>query len=309
MESKILAWCREQRLFEPGAEVCCAVSGAEYFARGGVAILRKTGIVTDLVFGSETGETAALLEQADFLLHEPEDFRALLRKYTAEGLTFPQARTRAATECSAHISLSQTANDVLGTEYVKNLLAAGSSGKPALSCHPIPRITADSATKLRKDMQVELKKIQKQTGITFVFVTHDQEEALSMSDTVVVMSEGKIHQIGTPVDIYNEPQNAFVADFIGESNILDGVMLEDYKVTFSGQTFQCLDKDFAKNEADLSDIVAIDFAYRALRRSWHPTSGCGSQREIESKWTAEWYQMVADEAHCAHQEYLRSSDS
>ena len=103
--------------------------------------------------------------------------------------------------------------------------------------------------KLRKDMQVELKKIQKQTGITFVFVTHDQEEALSMSDTVVVMSEGKIHQIGTPVDIYNEPQNAFVADFIGESNILDGVMLEDYKVTFSGQTFQCLDKGFAKNEA------------------------------------------------------------
>ena len=102
--------------------------------------------------------------------------------------------------------------------------------------------------KLRKDMQVELKKIQKQTGITFIFVTHDQEEALSMSDTVVVMSEGKIHQIGTPVDIYNEPENAFVADFIGESNFLDGVMLEDYKVRFSGQTFQCLDKEFMKNE-------------------------------------------------------------
>ena len=101
--------------------------------------------------------------------------------------------------------------------------------------------------KLRKDMQVELKKIQKQTGITFVFVTHDQEEALSMSDTVVVMSEGKIHQIGTPIDIYNEPQNAFVADFIGESNILDGTMLEDYKVSFSGQTFPCLDKDFGRN--------------------------------------------------------------
>ena len=101
--------------------------------------------------------------------------------------------------------------------------------------------------KLRKDMQVELKKIQKQTGITFVFVTHDQEEALSMSDTVVVMSEGKIQQIGTPIDIYNEPQNAFVADFIGESNILDGTMLEDYKVSFSGQTFPCLDKDFGKN--------------------------------------------------------------
>ena len=102
--------------------------------------------------------------------------------------------------------------------------------------------------KLRKDMQVELKKIQKQTGITFIFVTHDQEEALSMSDTVVVMSEGKIHQIGTPVDIYNEPVNAFVADFIGESNILDGVMLEDYKVRFSGQTFRCLDKEFGRNE-------------------------------------------------------------
>ena len=102
--------------------------------------------------------------------------------------------------------------------------------------------------KLRKDMQVELKKIQKQTGITFIFVTHDQEEALSMSDTVVVMSEGKIHQIGTPIDIYNEPVNAFVADFIGESNILDGVMLEDYKVSFSGQTFTCLDKGFEPRE-------------------------------------------------------------
>lgn len=101
--------------------------------------------------------------------------------------------------------------------------------------------------KLRKDMQQELKNIQKATGITFVFVTHDQEEALSMSDTIVVMSEGKIQQIGTPIDIYNEPQNAFVADFIGESNILDGIMLEDYKVAFSGQTFPCLDKDFGKN--------------------------------------------------------------
>jgi spermidine/putrescine transport system ATP-binding protein len=102
--------------------------------------------------------------------------------------------------------------------------------------------------KLRKDMQAELKKIQKATGITFVFVTHDQEEALSMSDTVVVMSEGRIQQIGTPIDIYNEPQNAFVADFIGESNIVDGVMLADYKVTFSGHTFECVDKGFAARE-------------------------------------------------------------
>ena len=102
--------------------------------------------------------------------------------------------------------------------------------------------------KLRKDMQQELKKIQKSTGITFIFVTHDQEEALSMSDTIVVMSEGKIQQIGTPQDIYNEPVNAFVADFIGESNIVDGVMLADYKVRFGGQVFDCLDKGFAPNE-------------------------------------------------------------
>ena len=103
--------------------------------------------------------------------------------------------------------------------------------------------------KLRKDMQQELKNIQKATGITFVFVTHDQEEALSMSDTIVVMAEGRIQQIGTPTDIYNEPENAFVADFIGESNIVDGVMRQDYKVTFSGHTFECVDKGFEKNEA------------------------------------------------------------
>ena len=102
--------------------------------------------------------------------------------------------------------------------------------------------------KLRKDMQQELKKIQKATGITFIFVTHDQEEALTMSDTIVVMSEGRIQQIGTPTDIYNEPKNAFVADFIGESNILDGVMLEDLKVRFSGRTFRCVDKGFAPRE-------------------------------------------------------------
>lgn len=102
--------------------------------------------------------------------------------------------------------------------------------------------------KLRKDMQAELKNIQKSLGITFIYVTHDQEEALSMSDTVVVMDNGKIQQIGTPQDIYNEPQNAFVADFIGESNILDGVMLSDYLVEFFGRKFKCLDAGFAENE-------------------------------------------------------------
>ena len=102
--------------------------------------------------------------------------------------------------------------------------------------------------KLRKDMQNELKNIQHLTGITFIFVTHDQEEALSMSDTVVVMANGKIQQIGTPTDIYNEPVNAFVADFIGESNILDGMMVSDLKAKFAGHIFDCLDKGFAKNE-------------------------------------------------------------
>ena len=102
--------------------------------------------------------------------------------------------------------------------------------------------------KLRKDMQMELKNIQQRTGITFVYVTHDQEEALSMSDTVVVMDNGEIQQIGSPQDIYNEPENAFVADFIGESNIVDGVMLEDYFVSFSGRKFRCLDNGFEKNE-------------------------------------------------------------
>ncbi len=100
--------------------------------------------------------------------------------------------------------------------------------------------------KLRKDMQTELKKIQKAVGITFVFVTHDQEEALSMSDTIVVMDGGDIQQIGTPTDIYNEPKNAFVADFIGESNILDGTMIEDYLVEVAGIRFKSLDSGFGK---------------------------------------------------------------
>ena len=103
--------------------------------------------------------------------------------------------------------------------------------------------------KLRKDMQNELKSIQQEVGITFIYVTHDQEEALSMSDTVVVMADGEIQQIGSPTDIYNEPKNAFVADFIGESNIIDGVMLEDKRVRFSGHTFDCVDGGFGQNEA------------------------------------------------------------
>ena len=101
--------------------------------------------------------------------------------------------------------------------------------------------------KLRKDMQNELKTIQQAIGITFIYVTHDQEEALSMSDTIVVMADGEIQQIGTPTDIYNEPKNAFVADFIGESNI-DGIMLDDKRVRFSSHTFDCVDGGYEKNE-------------------------------------------------------------
>ena len=119
--------------------------------------------------------------------------------------------------------------------------------------------------RLRKDMQNELKRIQQAMGITFIYVTHDQEEALTMSDTVVVMDGGRIQQIGTPEDIYNEPKNAFVADFIGESNILDGIMHEDYVVEFCGRKFPCLDAGFApKEQVDVVirpedvDIVPVD---------------------------------------------------
>lgn len=107
--------------------------------------------------------------------------------------------------------------------------------------------------KLRKEMQIELKQMQKELGITFIYVTHDQEEALTMSDKIIVMNKGKIQQIGTPVDIYNEPANSFVADFIGESNIVEGIMLEDNKVLISGKEFNCVDKGFNRNE--LVDVV------------------------------------------------------
>ena len=103
--------------------------------------------------------------------------------------------------------------------------------------------------KLRKEMQLELKRLQREMNITFIYVTHDQEEALTMSDTVVVMNGGKVQQIGTPEDIYNEPKNAFVADFIGDSNIVDGVMHRDFLVSFSGVDFPCVDRGFAREQS------------------------------------------------------------
>lgn len=113
--------------------------------------------------------------------------------------------------------------------------------------------------KLRKGMQIELKRIQQKLGITFIFVTHDQEEALTMSDTIVVMNKGEIQQMGSPEDIYNEPANSFVAKFIGESNIVDGTMLDDFKVEFGGKIFDCVDKGFEKNEAIEVVIRPEDF--------------------------------------------------
>lgn len=119
--------------------------------------------------------------------------------------------------------------------------------------------------KLRKNMQLELKEIQQSLGITFIYVTHDQEEALTMSDTIAIMEGGVIQQIGSPMDIYNEPRNAFVADFIGESNILPGIMKEDYLVHLSGKDFRCLDKGFKRNEA--VDVVVRPEDVKILPKS------------------------------------------
>ncbi|MBR3969131.1 MAG: ABC transporter ATP-binding protein [Clostridia bacterium] len=133
-----------------------------------------------------------------------------------------------------------------GGQQQRVAIARAIANKPKVLLLDEPLAALD--LKLRKDMQKELRRIQRQLGITFVFVTHDQEEALTMSDRVVVMNKGKIQQIGTPQDIYNEPENAFVADFIGESNILDGVMKKDFVAEFSGHVFECLDKGFFENE-------------------------------------------------------------
>ena len=154
-------------------------------------------------------------------------------------------------------------NSLSGGQQQRVAIARALAVKPRVLLLDEPLGALD--LKLRKDMQVELKNIQHRLGITFIYVTHDQEESLSMSDTVVVMDSGVIQQIGTPQDVYNEPKNAFVADFIGESNILDGKMLEDFKCSFSGAQFQCLDKGFGIGESvdvvvrpEDVDIVPVD---------------------------------------------------
>ncbi|MDO4458702.1 MAG: ABC transporter ATP-binding protein [Clostridia bacterium] len=140
----------------------------------------------------------------------------------------------------AHRGISQLS----GGQQQRVAIARALANEPKVLLLDEPLSALD--LKLRKDMQTELKKIQQAVGITFIFVTHDQEEALSMSDTIVVMDGGDIQQIGTPIDIYNEPKNAFVADFIGESNILEGTMIEDYLVEVAGIRFKSLDSGFGK---------------------------------------------------------------
>ncbi|MCL2572441.1 MAG: ABC transporter ATP-binding protein [Defluviitaleaceae bacterium] len=142
-------------------------------------------------------------------------------------------------------------NSLSGGQQQRVAIARALVCKPAVLLLDEPLGALD--LKLRKEMQVELKNMQQQLGITFVYVTHDQEEALTMSDTIAVMNEGRILQIGTPEDIYNEPKNAFVANFIGESNIIPGTMPEDRQVHFADVTFTCIDFGFEKNEA--VDIV------------------------------------------------------
>ena len=140
---------------------------------------------------------------------------------------------------------SRDVNSLSGGQQQRVAIARALVNQPKVLLLDEPLAALD--LKMRKDMQIELKEMHKKLGITFIYVTHDQEEALTLSDTIVVMNGGKIQQIGTPIDIYNEPQNSFVADFIGESNILNGTMIEDRKVSFAGHEFECVDEGFGEN--------------------------------------------------------------
>ena len=157
--------------------------------------------------------------------------------------------------------------------------------------------------KMRKDMQMELKEMHQKLGITFVYVTHDQEEALTLSDTIVVMSEGKIQQIGTPIDIYNEPINSFVADFIGESNILNGIMIKDRQVDFAGHRFECVDEGFGENTpVDVvirpEDIYIFDPSEAAMLTGTVTSSifkGVHYEMLVQ---TPEGYELMVQDYHC-----------
>ena len=143
--------------------------------------------------------------------------------------------------------LNHRPNELSGGQQQRVAIARSLVNEPEILLLDEPLGALD--LKLRKEMQLELKRLQREMNITFIYVTHDQEEALTMSDTVVVMNGGKVQQIGTPEDIYNEPKNAFVADFIGDSNIVDGVMHRDFLVSFSGVEFPCVDRGFAREQS------------------------------------------------------------
>ncbi len=136
-------------------------------------------------------------------------------------------------------------NSLSGGQQQRVAIARAIVNRPQVLLLDEPLAALD--LKMRKDMQMELKEMHKTLGITFIYVTHDQEEALTLSDTIVVMSEGTVQQIGTPMDIYNEPKNSFVADFIGESNILNGTMIQDKLVSFLDHEFECVDSGFGEN--------------------------------------------------------------
>ena len=159
--------------------------------------------------------------------------------------------SKRAEELLARVDLSDKANvfpkSLSGGQQQRVAIARSLVNEPEILLLDEPLGALD--LKLRKEMQLELKRLQREMNITFIYVTHDQEEALTMSDTVVVMNGGKVQQIGTPEDIYNEPKNAFVADFIGDSNIVDGVMHRDFLVSFSGVQFPCVDRGFAREQS------------------------------------------------------------
>lgn len=213
----------------------------------------------------DTGDVIFMGEQINDIPAHKRNVNTVFQRYALfphlnvfENIAFPLREKKVAKdeieaqvkEMMSLVALSgfenRSVTSLSGGQQQRVAIARALISKPKVLLLDEPLAALD--LKLRKDMQQELKKIQKATGITFIFVTHDQEEALSMSDTVVVMSEGRIQQIGTPIDIYNEPKNAFVADFIGESNIIDGVMLEDRKVSFSGNVFDCVDSGFGTKE-------------------------------------------------------------
>lgn len=149
--------------------------------------------------------------------------------------------------------------------------------------------------KMRQEMQLELKSMQQQLGITFVYVTHDQEEALTMSDTIVVMAQGRIQQIGTPEMIYNEPKNGFVADFIGESNIIDGIMHADCDVSFGGARFECVDTGFSPDEP-VDVVVRPEDIYLV-----EPEKGQISGRVISTTFKGVHYEMIVQ---CGDYEWM-----